>query len=263
MSAYWAIISARFRMLLQYRAAAVAGFGTQLFWGLIRVMIFSAFYASTTASQPMSRTEVITYVWLGQAMLAMLPWSADREIRDMIRSGKVAYELLRPVDLYYTWFSRAVAMRVAPTVLRAVPMFVVAGLFFGLRPPPSAASGLSWVAATIGALLLGCAITNLVSISMLWTISGEGVSALLPVCVWVLSGMIIPIPLLPDWAQSVLNFLPFRGLIDTPFRLYMGHIPQAQLPLVLAHQAAWTIALVALGRWILARGTHRLVVQGG
>ena len=26
--------SARFRMLLQYRAAALAGFGTQFFWGL-------------------------------------------------------------------------------------------------------------------------------------------------------------------------------------------------------------------------------------
>ena len=36
MRPYWAVLSARFRMLLQYRAAALAGLGTQVFWGLIR-----------------------------------------------------------------------------------------------------------------------------------------------------------------------------------------------------------------------------------
>ncbi len=263
MRAYAAILSARFRTLLQYRAAAAAGLGTQLFWGLIRMMIFGAFYASSTQRQPMTYDEVIGYVWLGQAMFAMLPWSMDNDIRTMMRSGTVVYELLRPIDLYNAWYCRAIAMRVAPTLLRAVPMFIVAALFFGLKPPPSVASGLAWAASTLGALLLGCAITNLMSISLLWTISGEGISRLMPVAVWVLSGMVIPIPLLPDWAQPVLSFLPFGGLIDTPFRLYVGHIPAGEVAGVLLHQGVWTVALVALGRWILARGTRRLVVQGG
>lgn len=54
MISYWATLSARFRTLLQYRAAALAGMGTQLFWGLVRVMIFEAFFRSTIAEQPMS-----------------------------------------------------------------------------------------------------------------------------------------------------------------------------------------------------------------
>ena len=43
---YVAMLGARFRMLLQYRAAAFAGFATQLFWGAIELMIFAAFYAA-------------------------------------------------------------------------------------------------------------------------------------------------------------------------------------------------------------------------
>ncbi|MGQ9629986.1 MAG: ABC transporter permease [bacterium] len=263
MRAYWAIVNARFRMLLQYRAAAVAGFGTQLFWGLIRVMIFDAFYRSTSSLQPMSYPDVVTYVWLGQAMLAMLPWNVDTEIRSMIRSGTVAYELLRPLDLYALWFSRALAMRTAPTILRAVPMLMIAGLFFGFRLPPSWASAGAWVAATFGALLLSCAITTLLNISLLWTISGEGVSQLVFAGVIVLSGMIVPLPLFPDWAQAVLDFLPFRGLVDIPFRVYVGHIPPGKVAPALAHQMAWTVALVVLGRLVLARGMRRLVIQGG
>ncbi len=137
MPPYLAILSARFRTLLQYRAAAAAGFGTQLFWGLIRMMIFEAFYRSTTAAQPMSYEEVVSYVWLGQATLVLLPWNVDREIQAMVRSGTVAYEMLRPLDLYSLWFTRAVAWRTAPMLLRCVPMFIVAG--------DATAGGAGWV----------------------------------------------------------------------------------------------------------------------
>ena len=32
---------------------------------------------------------------------------------------------------------------------------------------------------------------------------------------------------------------------------------------VLLHQLTWTVVLVAFGRWLVSRGTRRLVVQGG
>jgi ABC-2 type transport system permease protein len=69
--------------------------------------------------------------------------------------------------------------------------------------------------------------------------------------------------LFPDWAQPIIYALPFAGVLDLPARLYTGNIPPAGLAWVLAHQLAWTVALVAAGRLILARGTRRIVVQGG
>jgi ABC-2 type transport system permease protein len=78
-------------MLLQYRAAAIAGFVTQMFWGSIKIMIFVAFYAASGSDEhPMSLAAVITYVWLGQALLGILPRNIDQEIRELVRSGGVA-----------------------------------------------------------------------------------------------------------------------------------------------------------------------------
>jgi ABC-2 type transport system permease protein len=250
-------------VLLQYRAAAMAGFGTQLFWGLIRVMIFTAFYESAAGPQPMTLREVITYIWLGQAMLLLLPWRIDADVEAMVRSGNVAYELLRPVDLYALWFCRSLALRVAPMLLRATPMFVVAGLLLGLEAPASIAAAGAFLAAVAGAMLLTSAVTMLMTISLLWSISGEGVRRLLAASATLLSGIVVPLPLFPDWLQPVLAALPFRGIVDTPFRLYMGHIPPGRLPALLAHQLAWTAAMVLLGRWLLSRGLRRVVVQGG
>jgi ABC-2 type transport system permease protein len=77
-----------------------AGLVTQCFWGAIRLMIVAAFYAAATQAQPMSLPEVVVYIWLGQAFFGMLPWNIDEEFAQKVRDGSVAYDLLRPVDLY-------------------------------------------------------------------------------------------------------------------------------------------------------------------
>jgi len=103
----------------------------------------------------------------------------------------------------------------------------------------------------------------LMTITLMWTISGEGISLLIPSATFLLSGIMIPLPLFPDWAQGILAALPFRGLIDTPLRLYLGHIPASEALWVVAQQLTWSIALIGMGRWMLLRGTRRLVIQGG
>ena len=257
------IYMAKFRTLLQYRAAALAGCGTQLFWGLIRMMIFEGFYRSTTKIQPMSRDETITYIWLGQAMLLLLPWGINADVRKSVREGTIAYELLRPIDLYTTWYLRDMARCTAPLFLRAFPIFVVAGVFAAMKPPPSLASGLCWLLVTLSSILLSCAFSNLSSALMVHTLSADGIVRLLPTLVYFGSGMLIPIPLCPPWLQAVLNFLPFKGMSDAPFRVYTGHIPPSGVWGVLAHQYIWTLALIVFGKWLLKRSMKRMAIQGG
>lgn len=261
---YIAVFSARFRTLLQYRAAAFAGFGTQFFWGLIRVMIFEAFYRSTTAPQPMTADEVITYIWLGQAFLVLIPYQgADPDIRAMVRSGNVVYELVRPTNLYFFWYSRAIAQRTAPGVFRALPMFIMAGLFFNMQMPPNIPTACAWLVSMLFAVLISAAITNLLNISLLWTISGEGLGLLLSSLTWLFSGIIIPLLFFPDWAQATLNILPFRYILDIPFRFYLSHIPPEEIWYHLPFQITYLIALITAGHLILTLGIRRLVAQGG
>ena len=263
MTAYWAIFSARFRTLLQYRAAAMAGVVTQLFWGLIRVMIFWGFYQSSTAPQPMTYPDVVTYVWLGQATIILIFFRTAPDVDAMIRTGTVAYELVRPVGLYSMWFSRCLAMGVAPLLLRMIPIYVLASLFFGLRAPASTACFGLFLISTLTAVLLAAAFSAMMTVFMLWTVSSLGINRLLSTAFYFLSGAVIPIPLFPDWAKPALYFLPFRGLADTPFRIYMGHIPPEQAWGAILHQLGWAVAAALFGWLLLCRGTKRIVVYGG
>lgn len=263
MKAYAAILSARFRTLVQYRAAALAGLVTQVFWGLIRIAAFSAFFASTTKTQPLSFEEIVTYTWLGQCTLRLLPFGPDGDVRNLIRTGGVAYELVRPLDLYGLWYMRALAQMAAPALLRGIPMAVIAGAFFSMSAPASPEAALLWALSIACSVLLSAAITVLLSISLLWTIAGDGVSRMTIFTAWSFSGIVLPVQFFSEWMQPLINFLPFRGIIDTPSRLYMGQLSGEQALLAIGHQLAWIVVLAAAGKLILAGSTRRIVVQGG
>ncbi len=81
--------------------------------------------------------------------------------------------------------------------------------------------------------------------------------------VTVFSGMIVPLPLFPGWAQSILMVLPFAGLGDLPYRLYTGNIDASRAPSILLLQLFWNAVLILCGRWTLATGLRRVTVQGG
>ena len=236
---------------------------TQIFWGIIRVMIFQAFYRSTNADQPMSSSDVETYIWLGQAFLAALPWNIDTDLRTMIRSGGIGYELVRPVDLYSYWLSRALAWRTAPMLMRAIPLLAFAFVVMGMMPPVSVAAALAFAVSMCAAILLSAAITTFLNVTMLWTVTGDGVMQLTFGFVLIFSGMLVPLPLFPDWSQPFINAMPFRGLVDTPYRIYLGHIPISEVPQHLTHQLIWFIAFLIAGRIALSSALRRVVVQGG
>lgn len=220
----------------------------------------------------MTLREAVGYVWLGQAfLLAIVPRGGDKEIQELIRSGAVGYDLLRPTDLYNFWFTRAIALRTAPLLLRAVPILCISIFLFPLVRlqswsisfPPSCASLVAFLLSFIGAILLSCALTMLLTVSLMWTLSGEGINSILPSLITIFSGMIVPLPLFPEWIKPLLNALPFSGLLDQPFRLFTGNLPPNALSHVLLHQAFWIVALVILGRVLVRRGIRKLVIQGG
>jgi ABC-2 type transport system permease protein len=112
-------------------------------------------------------------------------------------------------------------------------------------------------------VLLAASLIALLTVGLFWTVSGEGLNRLAVPIIFFFSGIVIPLPLFPSWMQSPIALLPFRGLIDTPFRIYLGVLIGRGAAAALLHQIAWAVAFVLIGRVMLARGVKRLVVQGG
>lgn len=268
---YIAAFRARFLLMLQYRVAALAGFATQCWWGAIKIMVYAAFYETTAAAAPMSLPNVVTYTWLGQAFLALLPWVADPEVGSAIRTGGVGYDRLRPLDTYSYWYARTLGWIVARAVPRAVLMLVAAGIVLPLvgleawawQPPPSAEAALLFIPAFLLMVMLAVAVLMLANVVVAASLNERGVNAVLTPLVIVFSGSLVPLDLFPDAVRPLLHVQPLAGLVDIPFRIYFADLRGVAAVQGLVLQAAWTLALIGLGRFAMARMMQRLEMQGG
>jgi ABC-2 type transport system permease protein len=95
------------------------------------------------------------------------------------------------------------------------------------------------------------------------SLRNQGALLLLTSGAWLLSGLLLPAPLMPEPVAILMKWLPFGATLDLPLRLYMGQIGVDQAWPVLCQQVGWIAALSLAGRTLLERALSRVVVQGG
>ncbi|MDF2549382.1 MAG: transporter permease [Chlamydiales bacterium] len=186
----------------------------------------------------------------------------DLEIRQLILEGHATYELSRPINLYAVWFSRMVAMRLCPISIRGSVIFFLAVSFFNLQGPASFLSFLAFALSILQALLISSSLSLFLILALFWTVSAENAIRALNPIMSLLSGIMVPIPFFPEAARFWAYCLPFCGIIDTPFRIYLGHIPIQEVPCALLHQTLWIVLLVASGQKLLQRALFKVNRSG-
>ena len=183
MKKYWSFFRIRFIRGLQYRTAALSGMVTQFVWGAMEILLFKAFYEASPESFPMTFEALSTYVWLQQAFLALyMVWFWESELFNSIATGDVAYELCRPVRLYNMWFVRGLAVRLSKAVLRCMPILIVSCFLpspYGLTLPGDITTWvLTLLSMTLGLLLI-VAFNMIVYMSVFYTVSSQGIKAVI------------------------------------------------------------------------------------
>ncbi len=263
MKAYISAFRMRWKMEMQYRGAVVGGVICQVLFGLILVALYRALYQSRP--QPMPLESVTSYVWLQQAFFRML-LSSDDDLRDKVRTGAIAYELCRPVELYGYYFARIMAQKLLGSLLRAAPMLIFAFLLprgWGLLPPVSPlALAASALALGLG-LLCMCAMENIIVAVSMRTLDFRGASQLMTLLITLFGGNLLPLTLFPDAWQRVITALPYAQMLDAPIRLYTGERALSQAPGAMALQAAWVLALMGAGLLLWRMNQKKMIVQGG
>lgn len=263
MRAYLSVFIMRLRMELQYRGAMIGGILCQMFFGLVLIAIYRALYEGKPQSTPIE--SVVTYVWLQQAFFRMM-LAIDNELVDKIKSGDIAYDLCRPVNMYGFYYARIAAQKVMGSLMRAVPMLILAALLpkgWGISAPASIPNLLAAVPALVLGLLCVCALSNITMAFTMITLDARGMQGLLNLLMMTFSGNLLPLTLFPDRWQKFITLIPYAQLLDAPIRLYTGDYALAEALRVYTVQAFWIIALILLGAYMWDINKKRLIVQGG
>ena len=260
---YLAFAKKSFQRQMQYRVANLAGLTTNFFFLLVQIFVYIAFYKASTEPQPLNIDDIITYFVLCQASLMFMPLWGSREIADTIKNGNVALQLTKPVDFQTYWFADECGRACYYLFMRGFPTFLISNIFFKVIIPQQPVILMAFTVSITLAIFMSAVITITVFSTAFWTLDTTGVSGISASIITLFSGMLVPIALWPEWLAHVARWLPFQGLIDIPFSIYLGKITGIEVWIAIGKQMAWSLFFLGFGRVLLSRGFSRLVIQGG
>ena len=259
---YLTVFRLRALMETQYRAAALGGLVTQVFFGLVYIFLYTTLYAG---SSPEMLRDTITYVWLQQMFFRMM-FSTDGELQNLILSGGVAYMLVRPVDQHRFWVCRDVGGRLVGAMMRLIPMLAIQFLLpreLRISLPDGWLSLVQFVTSLLIGCVCLCELMSITDAVVMKTMDKRGVSAILNLTMLTFSGNVIPLTLFPDGLQTLVRYQPFAQALDASIRMYQHAAALPEWALNVGVQIAWIFILRAIGRAMWARQLNNMIVQGG
>ncbi len=261
--AYLALAAAGFRRYATYRQAMVAAIFTNSVFGFLRSAVLLA-VAGAGAVAGYDEPRLLTFVWAGQGLIGVVLLWAPTELADRIRTGDVIADLLRPVDLVWQQLATDLGRAGLAMITRFVGPLLVGALAFHLYAPRRPATyplfACSMLLATV--VCFGC--RYLVNAAAYWLLDARGPQAAWTLSSGVLGGLYFPLWFLPRAAAwSLIIATPFPSVIQLPLDILVERGALAEQASLLAVQAGWVVAMLALCRWVQRRGERKLVVQGG
>jgi ABC-2 type transport system permease protein len=261
---YLKLVRAGFSRQANYRLAMLAGLVTNVVFGFIRAAILFAAIRSAGGSLGGYTTGTISsYVWLSQGLIGAIETSGRAEIGDRVRTGDVAIDFTRPVDLQ-TWHLAEDLGRAAYTLIpRGVPSVLIGALTVGLILPTSVLPYLLGLVSIIAGVALSFYGRYAVNILGFWLLDTRGARTLYVVTSGFLAGLYVPVGLFPGWLHTVAYCTPFPSILQTPINVITGKVVGTEAAVDVAVQLGWLLVIGLLGRWLTSAGRRKLVVQGG
>jgi ABC-2 type transport system permease protein len=255
-----------FRRYSTYRQATVAGAFTNTVFGFLRCYVLLAVAAAAPNGKAggYDRTQLATYVWVGQGLLAVVAMWGAAELAERIRTGDIAADLLRPVSPVISYLAQDLGRAGHATLARFLPPLAVGALCFPLYVPDRWGTVPLFALSVVLAVVCSFAARYLVNATAYWLHDARG-----PVVFWtlssgVLAGLYFPLRLLPDWATVTLWLAtPMPSLLQTPLDVLVERDPPLLQTGLVAVQAIWAVLLLAACRAVQRRAERKLVVQGG
>lgn len=253
-----------FRRASSYRLATASGVFVNTVFGYLRASVL-VFVAATSggAVRGLTGADLATFAFVSQGLIMSVGLFGDRELSDRIRSGDIVVDLYRPADLQLWWLATWLGRSAFLAMARGVPPVLLGAVAFDLRwPNPWWHWGLFGVS-VLFATVVGFAIRFCSAIVTFWLLDSRGIDQAVTFSMSFFAGMLLPLSLFPGWLETLARALPFASMVQLPLEIYLGTYSGASLATTIAQQAAWAVAILLLGRAMLASATRKIVIQGG
>ncbi len=182
-----------------------------------------------------------------------------------IRDGEIKRYLVQPVDLIGFLLLTRIAHKLAYYAIAILPFALVFFLcrhYFVSGFPPTHVF-IAFLGSLVMGFLIGFFLEAAIGMIGFWFLEVSSLLFVFMLFSFFLSGHMFPLTLLPDGIETFVNFLPFKYLAYFPAAIFLGKIPDEQLPWEMAAEAAWLAFFIIVCRFAFNRGVRRYSGYGG
>lgn len=263
---YKVIVHNSIQTSLTYRFQFFSGMFILIVPFFIRICLWKLAYASngTGEIQDYTYSEMFAYNVSAMLFAYLNTTYFQYETAGEIKDGSLSRYLVKPIDHMLYWGSRLAGDKFIHVIYSFI--FVgVSGIIFG----DSLQGYLVWsnvpftMIAVVFSVILNFLIYYLISLAAFWFLEISSFFSALTLIISLLSGEIIPIDVMPDVVEKVLNVLPFSYSVYFPVQVLLGRQALPEIFFRLAVQIVWIGVLVLAGRAVWHIGIGKYESVGG
>ena len=264
---YWKVALLGWQDSLVYRLNALVWVLYAVVPSLTLMLVWLAAYSDNAGASigGYNLGEMLTYYLFVTALSVAITPHPEWDIAATIRDGKLTPFLLRPVGYFGYRFAWESAYQIVKSVMMLPAIALLWWLFraYIALPDLTWARGFWFVLSALGAYVVLSQLKFLLGISAFWVVEPGGLMEIWNVLNGLFAGRLLPLALLPIWAQWLANVLPFSILYAFPMEILLNRATPESLLWGFARQALWIALLSGVVRWSWNRGLLAYESVGG
>ena len=258
---YVAFAAKAFSREATYRMEVFTNVGSLLVRLYLMKAVWTALYRQNAAPAGVPLHAVLTYTTIALLMSLVLEIDGTRAIRDKVREGTIATDLMKPISLPLYFFSDGVGMTLLHAVL-IVPALILALTIVRIDVPAPHVLAAFAFSFLLG-YLVNFTLNFLMNVIAFWTLETFAIQLMVRWMSDLLGGQIVPLIFFPGILQRIVLALPFAAVYSTPLLIYLGTIPPSGYAGAFALQLGWFVVFAGIGAVVWRAAQRRVVVQGG
>lgn len=248
---------------LAYRLRYFTGIVTYFIYVSIYYFIWKAIYEHSASIEGFDFRQLLTYVAVGWIIRSFYYNNIDQELAVQVMEGKLAMDLIKPVDTQLMYVAQAFGESVFRLGLLTLPTALLLGLVYPLRMPVSAAHFAAFLASVVLSFFIVAGINFCVGTFAIRLKSILGLLRAKYFLLELFSGLLIPISFFPEVFQKALALMPFQYISYVPVLIYLGKLQGHEIGRALGLQFFWVLAVLLIGRGLWAWSSRKITIQGG
>jgi len=260
---YWAFARVGFINTLAFRLRYYTGIVTYFIYVSVYYFIWKAIYQHSTSIECFDFAHLLTYIGVGWIIRSFYFNNIDQDLAYQVIEGRLAMDLIKPVNIQLMYVSRAAGESVFRLALLTIPTAVVLFLVYPLRLPSGVGHATAFLVSVLLSFLIVAAINFAVGTFALRLQSILGLMRAKFFLLELFSGLLLPMTFFPQIVQKILAVMPFEYISYVPMLIYLGKLKGAGVARAIAIQILWIAVLLAIGDGLWRWSTRKVIIQGG